>query len=53
MPGTGQALWVEAEPLPEPEPTPAVTELAREYRAVLENILLSRGAARIAAQLRR
>jgi len=52
VPGTGDALWVEAEPVPEPEPTPAVTELAREYRAVLENILHSRGAGRIAAQLR-
>ena len=29
-----------------------VVELAREYRAVLENILLSRGARQIAAQLR-
>ncbi len=52
VPGTGQALWVEAEPLAEAEPTAAVTELAREYRAVLENILLSRGAARVAAQLK-
>ena len=52
VPGTGDALWVEAEPLAEPEPTPAVNELAREYRAVLENILHSRGAGRIAAQLR-
>jgi len=52
VPGTGDALWVEAEPLDEPEPTPAVNELAREYRAVLENILHSRGAGRIAAQLR-
>ena len=52
VPGTGDALWVEAEPLDEPEPTPAANELAREYRAVLENILLSRGAGRIAAQLR-
>ncbi len=52
VPGTGDALWVEAEPLTEPEPTPAVNELAREYRAVLENILHSRGAGRIAAQLR-
>ncbi len=43
---------MEAEPLAEPEPTPAVNELAREYRAVLENILHSRGAGRIAAQLR-
>jgi ATP-dependent Lon protease len=52
VPGTGEALWVEAEPLEEGEPTPAVGELAREYRAVLENILLSRGARQIAAQLR-
>jgi ATP-dependent Lon protease len=52
VPGTGEALWVEAEPLVEAEPTAAVVELAREYRAVLENILLSRGARQIAAQLR-
>ena len=52
VPGTGDALWVEAEPLEEPEPTPAASELAREYRAVMENILHSRGAGRIAAQLR-
>jgi len=52
VPGTGDALWVEAEPLDEGEPTPAVIELAREYRAVLENILLGRGARQIAAQLR-
>jgi ATP-dependent Lon protease len=52
VPGTGDALWVEAEPLDEPEPTPAANELAREYRAVMENILHSRGAGRIAAQLR-
>ena len=52
VPGTGDALWVEAEPLDEGEPTPAVSELAREYRAVLENILLSRGARQVATQLR-
>jgi ATP-dependent Lon protease len=52
VPGTGDALWVEAEPLDEGEPTTEATELAREYRAVLENILLSRGAGRIANQLR-
>jgi ATP-dependent Lon protease len=52
VPGTGDALWVEAEPLDDGEATPAAIELAREYRAVLENILLSRGARQIAAQLR-
>jgi ATP-dependent Lon protease len=52
VPGTGDALWVEVEPLNEGEPSTTVIELAREYRAVLENILLSRGARQIAAQLR-
>ena len=52
VPGTGDALWVEAEPLDDGEPTPEIVELAREYRAVLENILLSRGARQVAAQLR-
>ncbi|HEY1760999.1 MAG TPA: endopeptidase La, partial [Acidimicrobiales bacterium] len=52
VPGTGEALWVEAEPLVDGEATPSASELAREYRAVLENILLSRGARQIAAQLR-
>ncbi|HEY5266129.1 MAG TPA: endopeptidase La [Acidimicrobiales bacterium] len=52
VPGTGEALWVEAEPLDEGDSTSNVVELAREYRAVLENILLSRGARQIAAQLR-
>ena len=52
VPGTGDALWVEVDPLVEPESAPAVTELAREYRAVLENILHGRGAGRLAAQLR-
>jgi ATP-dependent Lon protease len=52
VPGTGEALWVEAEPLDDGESTSSVVELAREYRAVLENILLSRGARQVAAQLR-
>ena len=53
VPGTGRALWVQIDPVDEPEETPAVTELAREYRAVLENILLIRGARRMADNLRR
>jgi ATP-dependent Lon protease len=52
VPGTGQALWVEAEVAEEAEPSAAAGELAREYRAVVENILVGRGAGRIAAQLR-
>ena len=51
VPGTGQALWVEVEVIPEGEVSEEAAELAREYRAVLENILLSRGAGRIAERL--
>jgi ATP-dependent Lon protease len=51
VPGTGQALWVQADTIVEPSASPAATELAREYRAVLENILHSRGAGRIAERL--
>jgi len=52
VPGTGDALWVEAEPVDEAPPSDTANELAREYRAVLENILIERGAGRLAAQLR-
>ncbi|MHB1974694.1 MAG: LON peptidase substrate-binding domain-containing protein, partial [Acidimicrobiales bacterium] len=52
VPGTGSALWVQLEPVAEGDADPAVHELAREYRAVLESILSSRGAARVAEQLR-
>jgi ATP-dependent Lon protease len=51
VPGTGDALWVEVEVVVEPAATEATTELAREYRAVVENILLSRGAGRLAERL--
>ncbi len=52
VPGTGSALWVQVEPVPEGPATQVILDLAREYRAVLENILISRGARRIAEQLR-
>jgi ATP-dependent Lon protease len=51
VPGTGRALWVEVEVIPEGPASDEDAELAREYRAVLENILLSRGAGRIAERL--
>ena len=51
-PGTGRALWMQVDPIEEPEPSPVAHELAREYRAVLENILLSRGARAMAERLR-
>jgi ATP-dependent Lon protease len=51
VPGTGRALWVEVERIAEEPATDQTTELAREYRAVVENILLGRGAGRLAEQL--
>ena len=53
VPGTGRALWVEVELVGDEvagDPDVAV-ELAREYRAVVEHILVSRGAGRLAEQL--
>jgi ATP-dependent Lon protease len=52
VPGTGRALWVQVDPIAEGEVPEAATELAREYRAVLENILLTRGARQFAQRLR-
>ena len=52
VPGTGQALWVQVDPITEDPETPRAQELGREYRAVLENILLTRGARRMAERLR-
>ena len=43
----GGALWVQVEPLPDGEPTERSRELAREYRALIENLLESRGAGRV------
>ena len=51
VPGTGQALWVQVEPIQQEPPGPEVRALAREYRAVMENILLSRGQRHIAERL--
>ena len=52
VPGTGEALWVEVELVDEEPATPGAIELAREYRAVIENILIGRGERLVAAQLR-
>src|ERR1017187_10146903 len=48
----GGALWVQVEPLPDGEPTDAPRELAREYRALIENLLESRGAGRVIEAVR-
>jgi ATP-dependent Lon protease len=52
VPGTGRALWVEVESVgDDTDATGTAVELAREYRAVVENILVSRGAGRLAERL--
>src|SRR5215212_6452395 len=51
-PGTGTATWVEVEPIADPPATERAMSLAREYRAVVENILEARGAAQVAELLR-
>jgi ATP-dependent Lon protease len=51
VPGTGAALWVEVDIIPEEPTTDEAVELAREYRALIENILVSRGAGRLAERL--
>ncbi|MBJ7594129.1 MAG: endopeptidase La [Candidatus Dormibacteraeota bacterium] len=48
----GGALWVQVEPLADGEPTDAARELAREYRALIENLLESRGAGRVIEAVR-
>ncbi|HZD73956.1 MAG TPA: LON peptidase substrate-binding domain-containing protein, partial [Actinomycetota bacterium] len=50
--GTGSATWVEIQRIDEPEPSPRARELAREYRAVVESILESRGARQVVDTLR-
>jgi ATP-dependent Lon protease len=52
VPGTGDAVWVQVEPVDETEPTGRAKELAREYRAVIENIVDARGVPQVAEFLR-
>ena len=53
VPGTGDATWVQVGSAAEQErPTGRAVELAREYRAVLENIVESRGVPQVAEFLR-
>jgi ATP-dependent Lon protease len=51
VPGTGRALWVEVERIAEEPANDETSELAREYRALVGNILVGRGAGRLAEQL--
>src|ERR1700687_5568108 len=49
----GGALWVQADPIADPDPaTEKSLELAREYRALLENLVESRGMPQIVQFLR-
>jgi ATP-dependent Lon protease len=52
VPGTGDATWIEVEPIEDPEPTARAEELGREYRATIENIVESRGVPQVAEFLR-
>jgi ATP-dependent Lon protease len=52
VPGTGNALWVQVDPVVEGPAGETARELAREYRAVMENILEARGAGRVIEMLR-
>src|SRR2546425_1827062 len=48
----GGALWVKADPMPDGEPSERATELGREYRAMLENLVESRGVPQVVQFLR-
>jgi ATP-dependent Lon protease len=51
--GTGETTWVQTEPQPDPaECSDRARELAREYRATVENIVEARGVPQIAEFLR-
>jgi ATP-dependent Lon protease len=52
VPGTGDATWVQVEQVEEQDPSPRAKELARQYRAVLEGIVESRGVPQVAEFLR-
>ncbi|MGH3848056.1 MAG: LON peptidase substrate-binding domain-containing protein, partial [Pseudonocardiaceae bacterium] len=49
---SGAATWVHVEPVEPTTPTPRAIELAREYRAVIENVLEHRGAPQMAELFR-
>ena len=52
VPGTGEATWVQVEPALDGPATERQTQLAREYRAVIENIVETRGVPAVAEFLR-
>ena len=52
VPGTGEAIRVQADWVSETEPSERARQLAREYRAVIENIVEARGVPQVAEFLR-
>jgi ATP-dependent Lon protease len=50
--GTGEATWVQVEPVPDAEPSERAQTLAREYRATVESIVEARGIPAVADFLR-
>ncbi|HET7235510.1 MAG TPA: endopeptidase La, partial [Actinomycetota bacterium] len=53
VPGTGDAIWVEADARPDPEEaTERARRLAREYRVTIESIVEARGVPQVAEFLR-
>jgi ATP-dependent Lon protease len=52
IPGTGEATWVQIEPVEDAPATERATTLAREYRAVIENVVEARGVPQVAEFLR-
>ena len=52
VPGTGRATWVQVDPVVDAPPTERAVQLAREYRAVIENIVEARGVPSVAEFLR-
>jgi ATP-dependent Lon protease len=52
VPGTGDAIWVQIEPVDEGAPTAEALRLAREYRATIQSIVEARGVPQVADVLR-
>jgi ATP-dependent Lon protease len=52
VPGTGDAIWVQVEPVAEAVPSAEAVHLAREYRAAIEGIVEARGIPQAADVLR-
>jgi ATP-dependent Lon protease len=50
--GTGEAVWIQADPVADTEPSEREKQLAREYRAVIENVVEARGVPQVAEFLR-